>query len=154
MISQYFSARGAKQNSMAELIRTLSESLAGGRIPYSLLIFGQPGGHAVLPYAVLNREDALFDIAIHDPNFPQQARAVRVNVEANTWEYEGSALPGKSSLSWSSAGGPSSAMWLGNVASAIWNRSNGYARHDLEELLPRVSMARAAPGVEKYAPVK
>jgi hypothetical protein len=133
VISQYFSATGTKQTSMAELIRTLSESLGSGRTPYSLLIFGQTGGHAVLPYAVLNRGNALFDIAIYDPNFPQQARAVRVNVEANTWNYEGSALPGNSSLAWSSAGGPSSAMWLGDVASGLTKQECPFCLRSIDD---------------------
>jgi hypothetical protein len=133
VISQYFSATGNKQTSMAELIRTLSESLRSGRTPYSLLIFGQPGGHAVLPYAVLDRGDALFDIAIYDPNFPQQARAIRVNVEANTWNYEGSALPGNSSLAWSSAGGPSSAMWLGDVASGLTKQECPFCLRSIDD---------------------
>lgn len=119
VISQYFSAKGVKQNSMAQMINTLRESLISGRTPYSILLFGQPGGHGVLPYAVLEKGNGLFDIAIYDPNFPNQARSVRVDVNANTWEYEGSALPGTRSLSWSSAGGPSSAIWLGEVASGL-----------------------------------
>ena len=133
VISQYFSATGTKQTSMAELIRTLSESLRSGRTPYSLLIFGQPGGHAVLPYAVLDRGNALFDIAVYDPNFPQQARAVRVNVEANTWNYEGSALPGNSSLSWSSDGGPSSAIWLGDVASGLTKQECPFCLRSIDD---------------------
>ncbi len=133
VISQYFSATGTKQTSMAELIRTLSESLRSGRTPYSLLMFGQPGGHAVLPYAVLDRGNALFDIAIYDPNFPQQARALRVNVAANTWNYEGSALPGNSSLSWSSDGGPSSAMWLGDVASGLTKQECPFCLRSIDD---------------------
>lgn len=133
VISQYFSATGTQQTSMAELIKTLNESLGSGRTPYSLLIFGQPGGHAVLPYAVLDRGNSLFDIAIYDPNFPQQARAIRVNVEANTWNYEGSALPGKSSLSWSSAGGPSSAIWLGDVASGLTKQECPFCRRSIDD---------------------
>jgi hypothetical protein len=99
VISQYFSARGVKQSSMVQMINTLQESLTSGRTEYSILLFGQPGGHGVLPYAVLDKGDGQFDIAIYDPNFPNQARAVRVDVNANTWEYEGSALPGTRSLS-------------------------------------------------------
>ncbi|MFY9207931.1 MAG: hypothetical protein WAO33_02340 [Candidatus Nanopelagicales bacterium] len=134
VISQYFSATGTKQTSMAELIRTLRESLSSGRTPYSLLIFGQPGGHAVLPYAVLDRGNALFDIAIYDPNFPQQARALRVNVDANTWNYESPALPGNnSSLSWSSADGPSSAIWLGDVASGLTKQECPFCRLSIND---------------------
>lgn len=119
VISQYFSAKGFRQDSMAQLISTLRESLSSGQTQYSILLFGQPGGHGVLPYAVLDRGNGRFDIAIYDPNFPNQARSVRVDVNANSWEYEGSALPGTGSLAWSSAGGPSSSIWFGDVASGL-----------------------------------
>lgn len=119
VISQYFSAKGFKQDSMVQLISTLRESLSSRQTQYSILLFGEPGGHGVLPYAVLDRGDGRFDIAIYDPNFPNQARSVRVDVNANSWEYEGSALPGTRSLAWSSAGGPSSSIWLGDVASGL-----------------------------------
>jgi hypothetical protein len=133
VISQYFSATGTEQKSMAQMIRTLNESLVSGRTPYSLLIFGQPGGHAVLPYAVLDRGNSLFDIAIYDPNFPQQARAIRVDTSANTWEYEGSALPGSISMSWSSAGGPSSAIWLGDVASGLTKQECPFCLRSIDD---------------------
>ena len=133
VISQYFSATGTKQTSMAELISTLRQGLNAGQTQYSILLFGQPGGHAVLPYAVLDRGNALFDIAVYDPNFPQQARAIRVNVEANTWNYEGSALPGNSSLAWSSSGGPSSAMWLGDVASGLTKQECPFCLRSIDD---------------------
>lgn len=135
VISQYFSATGVKQNSMAELIRTLREVLISGRTQYSLLLFGAPGGHAVLPYAILDRGNSAFDIAIYDPNFPNQARAVRVNVDANTWEYEGSALPGNSSLSWSSGSGPSSAIWLGDIASGLKKQECPFCLRSVDDTL-------------------
>lgn len=119
VIAQYFSATGVRQASMQALIDTLRASLGSGQAIYTLLLFGEPGGHGVLPYAVLDRGSGRFDIAIYDPNFPNQARAVRVDANANSWEYEGSALPGSRSLRWSSASGASAAIWLGQVDSAL-----------------------------------
>lgn len=135
LMAQYFSAQGTRQDSMASLIDTLRESLSTGQTTYSLLLFGEPGGHGVLPYAVLDRGDGRFDIAIYDPNFPQQARAVRVDVAANTWEYEGSALPGSSSLKWSSAAGGSSAIWLGQVDSALVRQECPFCPRSVDETI-------------------
>ncbi|MCE7946949.1 MAG: hypothetical protein DYG88_05920 [Chloroflexi bacterium CFX4] len=60
------------------------------------LAFYQPdgsGGHAVTPYAVRQMSDTRYDILIYDNNFPNEERAIEVDIEANTWRYNTAANP-------------------------------------------------------------
>ncbi len=60
------------------------------------LAFYQPdgsGGHAVTPYAIRQMSDTRYDILIYDNNFPNEERAIEVDIEANTWRYNTAANP-------------------------------------------------------------
>ena len=117
-IAQYFSAVGLRPPSMADAVARIRAALTPGRIPITVLIYGAPGGHALVPYAVLDRGAGTFDIAVYDPNLPSQARAVHVDTTANSWSYTGS--PELPISTWSSAtGGASTYMILGDTSSAL-----------------------------------
>ena len=99
----HFSTTGFLQTSMTGLLSRLTTSLNAGQIPNSVLIFGDRGGHAVLPVSVLDRGGGLFDIGVYDPNVPGQERAIHVDTNANSWAYESLGAPGQPPLTWSSA---------------------------------------------------
>ena len=76
----------------ADVIEALQAGLVDNKAPYVLVLRGiepdgRPGGHAINPYAVHDRGDGLYDIAVYDNNYPTRERAVHVDTVANTWEY-------------------------------------------------------------------
>lgn len=98
----HLGARAVPYMSVTQTLEELQKSLTPNTIPYLLLLYGAPGGHAVVPYAILERSSGVFDIAVYDPNFPNQPRAVHVDTNTGQWEYEGSAIPSQTSLMWDS----------------------------------------------------
>ena len=117
-VAQYFSATGIRPATMADAIARLRSSITPGHIPYTMLVYGAPGGHALVPYAVLDRGNGQFDIAVYDPNLPNQARAIHVDTVANAWTFTTS--PGVGTATWSSTDPAKPAYFLlGDVASAL-----------------------------------
>lgn len=118
--AQYFSATGYRVTSMSQLVSTLSSALAPGTTPITLLLYGAPGGHAVTPYAVLDRGQGNFDLAVYDSNLPNQTRAMRVNTSANTFSYLGVRGLGGAPALWNSSDVTNPAtVWVGSVADAL-----------------------------------
>ncbi|PJF30775.1 MAG: hypothetical protein CUN51_06220 [Candidatus Thermofonsia Clade 1 bacterium] len=77
-----------------ELVEGLIESFEQGYLV--TLAFFQPdgsGGHAVTPYAVRQVSDTRYDVLIYDNNFPDEERAIEIDVAANTWRYNTAANP-------------------------------------------------------------
>ena len=75
-----------------QVIENLQAGLAEGDAPYVLVLYGvdpdgREGGHAINPYAVHDRGNGVFDIAVYDNNYPTRARAVHVDTVQDTWEY-------------------------------------------------------------------
>ena len=62
-----------------------------GTAPYVMvLMWDTPtsrGGHAIVPYALYDKGNGKYDIAVYDNNYPNRERAVHVDTVANTWEY-------------------------------------------------------------------
>lgn len=118
--SQYFSATGSPVRSMQSLVNSLASSFSQGTLEHTLLLYGVPGGHGVTPYAIYDRGEGLYDIAVYDSNIPNQARAIRVNVNTNSFEYEGNNGLYQGPSLWSSAEADQPAsIWLGSVANAV-----------------------------------
>jgi len=117
-IAQYFSAVGIRPPSMADAVSRLRAGITRGKIPFTILMYGAAGGHALVPYAVLDKGAGKFDIAVYDPNLPNQARAMHIDTIANSWSFTGS--PELSNSVWSSADSPKPAYFvLGDVDSAL-----------------------------------
>lgn len=117
-ITQYFSAVGIRPASMSDAVARLRSALSPGRIPVTLLIYGAPGGHALVPYALLDKGAGKFDVAVYDPNLPSQARALHIDTNANAWSFTGS--PELPLTTWSSADKTAETyMVLGDVNSAL-----------------------------------
>lgn len=142
-IAQYFSAVGIRPASMSDAIARLRAALSPGRIPLTLLIYGSPGGHALVPYAVLDKGAGKFDIAVYDPNLPSQARAVHVDTVANSWTFTGS--PELPLSTWSSADGAKSTyMILGDVSSALGKQGCSFCQTSRTSTLVSFSPMLAA----------
>ena len=89
--------------SPTELVETLKRTLPGGTVPFVLTVFGESGGHAITPYAVLDRGNGLYDIAVYDNNFPFRALAVTVDTNTDSFLYTSAVNPNSASYTWSTA---------------------------------------------------
>jgi hypothetical protein len=54
---------------------------------------GFKDGHAVTAVGLGDKPDGNVDILVYDNNYPNQVRAISVDMEANTWVYSGSPNP-------------------------------------------------------------
>ena len=88
--------------SPTEVVTTLRSELAGGTTPYVLTLLNDKGGHGITPFAVLDRGDGLFDIAVYDNNYPLRARAITVNTTTDTFSYSSAINPTAPGIEWSS----------------------------------------------------
>ena len=117
-IAQYFSALGSRVGSMTEAVTRLRAALSPGQIPLTLLLYGAPGGHALVPYAVFDKGGGRFDIAVYDPNLPNQPRALHIDTGANSWNY--TSAPGLKTSTWTSSDAKSPTYLLfGDIDSAL-----------------------------------
>ncbi len=89
--------------SPTKLVRTLIQTLPSGTVPFVLTVFGGVGGHAITPYAVLDRGNGLYDIAVYDNNFPLRALAVTVDTTTDSFVYTSATDPNSPSYTWSTA---------------------------------------------------
>jgi hypothetical protein len=78
-----------------EVVETLKRGLTPGNTPYTLFLLWNGGGHAVTPYALHDRGDGQYDVAIYDNNYPDAERAVRINTRTDKYQYLVSTNPGE-----------------------------------------------------------
>ena len=66
---------------------------------YTLGIYkpGFKGGHAVTPFAVEDAGGGIFNVLIYDNNYPSKTRAIKIDRNANTWEYTAATNPNEPS---------------------------------------------------------
>ena len=75
------------KKSLAEKVNELARSLKAGNAEYTLGIYSEEGGHAVLPYAIQFTEDDLAVIKVYDSNWPGAERYVVVDLKAEKWFF-------------------------------------------------------------------
>ena len=75
------------KKSIKEKLGALEASFAKKIVGYSLGVYTDEGGHAVLPYAIEYETADLAKIKIYDSNWPGQDRFVKVDLAAGTWEF-------------------------------------------------------------------
>ncbi len=51
------------------------------------------GGHAVTPIGVEDLGDGLYNLQVYDNNYPGELRNVEIDLNTNSWQYEGSPNP-------------------------------------------------------------
>ena len=81
-----------------EIVAKLTEAFAAGAkadTTYSIGIYKRDGtgGHAVTPIAIQDKGDGITDILVYDNNYPGVTRAITVDLNADTWQYEASTNP-------------------------------------------------------------
>lgn len=76
-----------KSASLTEKLTAIETSLAGGRLVYSLGVYTDGGGHAVLPYAVEFATPTTVRIRVYDSNWPGSDRWVDVDLATETWTF-------------------------------------------------------------------
>jgi hypothetical protein len=89
--------------SPTQLVQTLIQTLPSGTVPFVLGVYGEVGGHAITPYAVLDRGNGVFDIAVYDNNFPLRGLAVTVDTKTDSFVYTSATNPGSPTYTWSTA---------------------------------------------------
>jgi hypothetical protein len=80
-------SRAWRKKSTADVVAQLVTSLKSGAPNYVLGVYGELGGHAVLPYAVEFSDSANARIQVYDSNWPGRNRFVSVNVETGEWTF-------------------------------------------------------------------
>ena len=75
------------KKSLKEKVAALEASFAKKIVGYSLGVYTDEGGHAVLPYAVEYETADIVKIKIYDSNWPGQDRFVKADLAKNTWEF-------------------------------------------------------------------
>ena len=76
-----------QKKSVGEIVNQLGASLASGRLEYSLGLYVDTGGHAVLPYAVELLGESAARIHVYDSNWPAKNRFVDVDLANESWEF-------------------------------------------------------------------
>ncbi len=76
-----------QKRSVREIVNQLGASLASGRLEYSLGLYVDTGGHAVLPYAVELMGESAARIHVYDSNWPAKNRFVDVDLANESWEF-------------------------------------------------------------------
>lgn len=62
---------------------------------YTIAIFQREykNGHAITPYAVVDKGSDIYWIMVYDNNFPNEERHIEIDRKANTWKYYASINP-------------------------------------------------------------
>ena len=80
-------AKAWGKQSVKDIVSELVYSLKDGVPDYVLGLYGEIGGHAVLPYSVTFSDADHATIGIYDSNWPGQERRVTVDLAAGTWRF-------------------------------------------------------------------
>ena len=91
--------------SLDEKIDELKNSFATGKLNYTLGLYTEGGGHALLPYAIEYPTPTTPKILLYDSNWPGKNRYVDIDLEAKTWRFSFSGEdPANDTAAWT--GGP------------------------------------------------
>lgn len=103
--------------SPTDVVNTLITGFQDGTVPYTLTVIGAEGGHGITPFAVLDRGEGIYDIAVYDNNFPMRARAVTVDTNDDTFTYTSAINPSAPGIEWNTENG--SRIGLVSVADLV-----------------------------------
>jgi len=73
--------------SLDEKVDELKNSFATGKLNYTLGLYTEGGGHALLPYAVEYPTPTTPKILLYDSNWPGKNRYVDIDLKAKTWRF-------------------------------------------------------------------
>ena len=109
-----------QKRSVSEIVNQLGASLATGSLEYSLGLYVDTGGHAVLPYAVELLDDDQARIHVYDSNWPAKNRYVDIDLADGSWEFSFSgADPANDPDRWSGGRGDIDLTSLSSRQSAL-----------------------------------
>jgi hypothetical protein len=83
---------GTPNDILARLIQYF-QSGAGSKETYTLRIFSGTGGHAITPYAAVDKGNGMVAVLAYDNNYPGIVREVTFDKNANAYQYNGAANP-------------------------------------------------------------
>lgn len=75
------------KKSLKEKVAALETSFTNKSVAYSLGVYTDTGGHAVLPYALEYVTPTKVKIKVYDSNWPGKDRYVSVDLDSNTWSF-------------------------------------------------------------------
>lgn len=75
------------KKSLEDIVGALSESFSSGTITYTMGLYSDVGGHAVLPISVEYPTETTAKVHIYDSNWPGADRYVLFDFDADTWEF-------------------------------------------------------------------
>ena len=73
--------------SLADKVDELKRSFASGKLNYTLGVYVESGGHAVLPYAIEYPTPDVARIMVYDSNWPGRNRYVDVDLANEKWSF-------------------------------------------------------------------
>ena len=73
--------------SLEEKISELAKSFTAGTLNYTLGLYTEGGGHALLPYAIEYPTPSTPKILLYDSNWPGKNRYIDVDLKAKTWRF-------------------------------------------------------------------
>lgn len=76
-----------QQTAPSLLIEQLEDAFKSKKVSYSMGIYSDTGGHAVLPYALTYLDNDIARVMVYDSNWPGAERYVDVNLKDETWEF-------------------------------------------------------------------
>jgi len=75
------------KKSLAELVNAVAEGLQSGSPKFSMGVYSENGGHAVLPYAINPLVNGVTRVLVYDSNWPGRERFVDIDVANNAWKF-------------------------------------------------------------------
>lgn len=73
--------------SLKEILAALGESFAAGKVTYTMGLYSDQGGHAVLPLSVEYPDPDTAKVHIYDTNWPGSDRYVMFDLKKNEWRF-------------------------------------------------------------------
>ncbi|MEN9746037.1 MAG: hypothetical protein RL729_509 [Actinomycetota bacterium] len=75
------------KKSLAELVNAIAEGLQSGSPKFSMGIYSENGGHAVLPYAINPLANGVMRVLVYDSNWPGKERYVDIDTANKLWRF-------------------------------------------------------------------
>ena len=76
-----------QKKSLRQIVDALGASFQTGSVNYSMGVYSEIGGHAILPYAVEFTDPDNVIVHIYDSNWPGKDRYVEIDLKAETWKF-------------------------------------------------------------------
>ena len=75
------------KKSLSEILSTLQESFSTKKLTYTMGLYSDMGGHAVLPLSIEYPTATTAKVHLYDTNWPGEDRYVDFDLDADTWRF-------------------------------------------------------------------